>query len=161
MSLRFQRRKKILPGVWLNFSKKGVSASFGVHGAKINVGKRGTYLTSGIPGTGLSERVRIDGTNHAPVEQTVANAASPVAQKQSNAAFVLGIVAVSIAWIPIVDYLAIIPAILAVIIGASARSKVKLANASTRRATIGLVTGILSLVLVVFYTLILVVAKRS
>lgn len=53
MSFRFQRRLKLFPGVWLNLSKSGVSASAGVPGFTVN--SRGT-TTAGIPGTGLSYR---------------------------------------------------------------------------------------------------------
>lgn len=52
--LRFWRRIKIFPGVYLNFSKSGVSVSLGPRGAKLTLGKRGARATAGIPGTGLS-----------------------------------------------------------------------------------------------------------
>jgi hypothetical protein len=51
--LRFWRRKRILPGVTLNFSKRGVSTSVGVRGAHVTVGRRGIRRTVGIPGTGV------------------------------------------------------------------------------------------------------------
>ena len=54
MGFRFYRRVKIIPGVWLNFSKSGVSTSFGVRGARLTVGKNGVRTTVGIPGSGLS-----------------------------------------------------------------------------------------------------------
>ncbi|MDX2159508.1 MAG: DUF4236 domain-containing protein [Hyphomicrobiaceae bacterium] len=58
MGLRFQKRIKILPGVYINLSKSGVSASVGGHGATVNVGHTGKRMvTLGIPGTGLSYRV--------------------------------------------------------------------------------------------------------
>ncbi len=53
MGLRFQRRVKLFPGLWLNFSKSGVSASAGVSGFTVN--SRGT-ATAGLPGTGISYR---------------------------------------------------------------------------------------------------------
>lgn len=54
MGLRFQKRIKILPGVYINLSKSGVSASLGGHGATVNVGATGKRkVTLGIPGTGL------------------------------------------------------------------------------------------------------------
>lgn len=62
MAWNFRRRVKILPGVTLNFSKKGVSTTVGVKGANINFGKRGTYLNTGIPGTGLYKREKIGGS---------------------------------------------------------------------------------------------------
>jgi len=54
MGFRFQRRFRILPGLRINLSKSGVSASVGTRGAWFTVGPRGTRTTVGIPGTGLS-----------------------------------------------------------------------------------------------------------
>ena len=60
MGLRFQKRIKILPGVYINLSKSGVSASVGGHGATVNVGSSGKKMvTFGIPGTGLSYRAPV------------------------------------------------------------------------------------------------------
>jgi len=58
--MRFRRRAKLFPGVYLNFSKTGISTTIGVRGASINIGNKGTYLNTGIPGTGLYDRQRID-----------------------------------------------------------------------------------------------------
>lgn len=55
MGWRFRRTLKILPGVRLNFSKSGVSASLGVRGAHITLGgPTGPRVTVGLPGSGLS-----------------------------------------------------------------------------------------------------------
>lgn len=54
MALRFNRRVRILPGVTLNFSKSGVSTSFGVRGLRYTVGHGKRRVTVGLPGTGLS-----------------------------------------------------------------------------------------------------------
>ncbi|MCO8166814.1 DUF4236 domain-containing protein [Pseudomonas sp. 21LCFQ02] len=54
MAIRFRKSVKIAPGLRLNISTKGVSASIGRRGAMINVSKRGTRVTVGLPGTGLS-----------------------------------------------------------------------------------------------------------
>ena len=54
MGFRFQKRIKILPGITLNLSKKGVSTSVGVKGARVTVGHGQTRITAGLPGTGLS-----------------------------------------------------------------------------------------------------------
>lgn len=56
MAWRFQRRIRILPGVYLVVSKTGVSVSLGVPGASINLSRKGTTGTVGAPGTGLSYR---------------------------------------------------------------------------------------------------------
>jgi hypothetical protein len=62
MGLRFQKRIKIFPGVYINLSKSGVSASLGGRGATVNVGSTGRRMvTLGIPGTGLSYRVPLTG----------------------------------------------------------------------------------------------------
>jgi len=54
MGLRFRHSFQLFPGVRLNLSGSGVSASFGVPGATLNVGSRGLRSTVGVPGTGLS-----------------------------------------------------------------------------------------------------------
>jgi len=59
MAFRFQRRVRLLPGLTLNFSKSGVSATIGVPGACVNVSTRGATGTVGLPGTGLSYRQKL------------------------------------------------------------------------------------------------------
>jgi len=54
LGLRIRRTIKVFPGLTLNLSKSGVSASVGVRGARVTVGKTGIRKTVGIPGTGLS-----------------------------------------------------------------------------------------------------------
>jgi hypothetical protein len=54
MGFRFQRRKKLLPGLSLNVGKRGGSVSVGRRGAKLNVGRRGVAGTVSLLGTGLS-----------------------------------------------------------------------------------------------------------
>ena len=54
MGLRLFRRIKIAPGITLNLSKSGLSASAGVRGAHVTLGPRGVRRTVGIPGTGIS-----------------------------------------------------------------------------------------------------------
>ncbi|MBK5187571.1 MAG: DUF4236 domain-containing protein [Gemmatimonadaceae bacterium] len=60
MSFRFRRRLRLFPGVRLNVSRSGLSASIGPRGLSVTVGKRGTYVNVGAPGTGLSVRERLD-----------------------------------------------------------------------------------------------------
>jgi hypothetical protein len=52
--LRFRRSFRIAPGLRVNLSRSGVSASVGRRGACLTIGPRGTRETIGIPGTGLS-----------------------------------------------------------------------------------------------------------
>lgn len=56
MGFRFQKRISILPGVRINLSKSGASASLGPRGADVNIGRDGITTNAGIPGTGLSYR---------------------------------------------------------------------------------------------------------
>jgi hypothetical protein len=54
MGFRFHRTVRLLPGLRLNLSKSGVSASVGTRGAWLTFGRNGTRTTVGIPGTGIS-----------------------------------------------------------------------------------------------------------
>lgn len=54
VGFRFRRRITIGPGLRLNLSKSGVSASVGRRGLWFTAGPRGTRETVGIPGSGLS-----------------------------------------------------------------------------------------------------------
>lgn len=60
--LRFQKRLQLLPGVRINLSKSGASASVGPRGADVNIGPRGVTANAGIPGTGLSYRSKVGKT---------------------------------------------------------------------------------------------------
>jgi Protein of unknown function (DUF4236) len=51
---RFQRRRKLLPGVTLNVGKRAPGLSVGPRGAKASVGPRGLGATLTLLGTGLS-----------------------------------------------------------------------------------------------------------
>jgi AAA+ superfamily predicted ATPase len=59
MSLRFRKRLKLLPGIYLNLGLNGVSTTIGPRGANINIGKGGVYLNTGMPGTGISNREKL------------------------------------------------------------------------------------------------------
>jgi hypothetical protein len=56
VSFRFRRSVRLFPGVRLNFSKSGISASIGGAPFTLNVGSRGLMSTASIPGTGISFR---------------------------------------------------------------------------------------------------------
>lgn len=62
MGFRFFRRIRVAPGLTLNLSKGGVSASAGPRGAKFTVGTSGARATAGIPGSGLFYTKKL-GTN--------------------------------------------------------------------------------------------------
>jgi hypothetical protein len=52
MGWRFRKSFRVLPGVRLNLSKSGLSATIGVAPFHVNVGPRGVYGDLSIPGTG-------------------------------------------------------------------------------------------------------------
>lgn len=64
MGWRFQRRIRLTSGIHLNLGKRGVSWSFGGAPYTVNVGRRGVYRTFSIPGTGISHRSKIGGSQH-------------------------------------------------------------------------------------------------
>ncbi len=64
MSWRFRQSFKILPGLKLNLSKSGLSASIGSAPCTLNLGPRGPYGTASIPGTGISFRQHLSGQSH-------------------------------------------------------------------------------------------------
>ncbi len=80
MGWRFRKTVKILPGVRLNISRSGISASLGPNGASINLGKRGTRTTVGIPGTGISHSSLMSPPTDSGSEQPV----SPVDTQKSG-----------------------------------------------------------------------------
>jgi hypothetical protein len=51
--IRFWRRIKIFPGIFLNIGKKGISFSFGPKGIKYTKGTSGERVSVGLPGTGI------------------------------------------------------------------------------------------------------------
>lgn len=65
MGLNFRKRVSILPGLTLNFGKRGTSVTVGKRGASLNFSKRGTYANVGIPGTGISYREQLSKPNSA------------------------------------------------------------------------------------------------
>jgi hypothetical protein len=60
MSWRFRKSFKVLPGVKLNLTRRGLSATLGAAPFSVNVGPRGVYRNISIPGTGLWDRQRVD-----------------------------------------------------------------------------------------------------
>ena len=66
VTLHFQKRVSIFPGVRLNFSGSGVSATIGVPGANVNLGLRGPSLNLGIPGSGIGVNIPLRSHEPAP-----------------------------------------------------------------------------------------------
>ncbi|MGL6128940.1 DUF4236 domain-containing protein [Chryseobacterium artocarpi] len=50
MAWSYRKRIKVIPGVHLNFSKRGISTTIGVKGASINFSKSGTTLNTSVLG---------------------------------------------------------------------------------------------------------------
>jgi hypothetical protein len=71
MGWSFRKSIKILPGIRLNLSKRGVGLSAGVRGAHISSGPRGVWFNGSLPGTGLRYTERLDGQHrHRSVGET-------------------------------------------------------------------------------------------
>lgn len=60
MSWRFRKSFSVIPGLRLNLSKSGLSATVGGAPFSLNVSQRGLYGTASLPGSGLSYRTRLD-----------------------------------------------------------------------------------------------------
>lgn len=56
MGLRFRRTVRVLPGMHLNLSQRGLSTTLGAAGLSMNLGRHGVRPNVGLPGTGLSYR---------------------------------------------------------------------------------------------------------
>lgn len=61
MGFSFRKRLKIMKGLYLNFSKNGISTSVSGSGATLNFGKNGTRVTTSIPGTGIRYSKNLSG----------------------------------------------------------------------------------------------------
>jgi Protein of unknown function (DUF4236) len=73
MSWRFRKSFKVFPGVKLNLTRNGISATLGAVPFSVNVGSQGVYGNVSIPGTGIWNRVRLD----APSQETHADGTLP------------------------------------------------------------------------------------
>ncbi|MGI6792312.1 DUF4236 domain-containing protein [Aminivibrio sp.] len=59
MGIRFRKSITIAPGVRINLSKSGVSATLGVKGASLGIGKGGVHANVGLPGSGIFYRKKL------------------------------------------------------------------------------------------------------
>lgn len=91
--MKFRRRAKLFPGVYLNFSRSGISTTIGVPGASINFNKYGTYLNTGIPGTGFYDRKKIGGSNNPPVETPLIEQAEAIRTENAESTTTEGLLA--------------------------------------------------------------------
>lgn len=84
MGLRFRKSIKILPGIKVNISKKGISSiGLGKSGASINLNKKGIRTNIGIPGTGISYSKYHP--NNKPSEKELEQESSYIPIKQQSA----------------------------------------------------------------------------
>jgi hypothetical protein len=59
--IRFHKRIKLFPGLYLNFGKRGfMSVTIGSKWVSVNIGRAGWYLNGALVGTGLRARKRLD-----------------------------------------------------------------------------------------------------
>lgn len=58
MGLRFFKRIRIFPGIYLNLGNGGISLSFGPRGLKTTIGRKGVKHSIGLPGTGIRYETR-------------------------------------------------------------------------------------------------------
>ncbi len=87
MGFRFRKRVRVMPGIYLNLGKNGISTTIGPRGANINIGKGGVYLNTGIPGTGLSYREKLfagkpNNSNPALGNEEPVDAVEPIAEQE-------------------------------------------------------------------------------
>ena len=94
MGLRYRKRVKIAPGIYINISKSGLSTTIGSRGASVNVGKNGTYINAGIPGTGLYERQRIDNTSKSTDRLQDTDPISNASNTSENGWIIIGVLCV-------------------------------------------------------------------
>ncbi|MFL9835517.1 DUF4236 domain-containing protein [Chryseobacterium terrae] len=66
MAWSYRKRIKIVPGVHLNFSKRGISTSIGVKGASLNFSSSGTRLNTSVLGFSNSYRLSGSSTSRIP-----------------------------------------------------------------------------------------------
>jgi hypothetical protein len=83
VGLRFQKRLQVFPGVRLNFSRSGVSATIGIQGASVTVGRDGVHANTGLPGSGLSYRKKITGWGKASTGKDTSGKDNEVPGKQN------------------------------------------------------------------------------
>lgn len=61
MGWQFRKSLRLMPGVRLNLTHRGLSATLGGSPFSVNLGRRGVRRTLSLPGTGLSHRSSVAG----------------------------------------------------------------------------------------------------
>lgn len=70
MAWSYRKRIKIVPGVHLNFSKRGISTSIGVKGASVNFSSSGTRLNTNVLGFSNSYQISESSSSRSPQPQS-------------------------------------------------------------------------------------------
>ena len=95
MGFRYRHTLRVLPGMHLNLSQRGVSTTLGRAGLSLNVGARGLRPSVGIPGTGLAYRFEPVGfampAARAPTRSTLRGVIEIFAAMFAAVAFVFGV----------------------------------------------------------------------
>jgi len=97
MGFRYRHTVRVLPGMHLNLSQRGVSATLGRPGLSINAGPRGLRPSVGIPGTGIGYRFEPVGFGttaaRAPTRSTLRGVIEIFAVMFAFVAIVVGVIA--------------------------------------------------------------------
>ena len=80
MAIRFRRRLRVAPGVYINLNKHGLSTTIGKRGASLTLNSNGVYGNIGLPGTGLSYRTKLI-DNQSSTRQESLKSFTPVCHK--------------------------------------------------------------------------------
>ena len=78
MGWRFRKSFQVIPGLRLNLSKSGLSASIGGSPLTLNIGQHGLMRTASIPGTGISFRQHFSGPEPSPKPSNAPLGTSPI-----------------------------------------------------------------------------------
>lgn len=81
MAWNYRKRIKIIPGVHLNLSRRGISTSVGVKGASMTFGKSGTFVNTSVPGLGLYNRQKLSDSKNPQTEYEVTQ---PIIESNDN-----------------------------------------------------------------------------
>lgn len=87
MAWSYRKRIKVIPGVHLNFSKRGISTTIGVKGASINFSKSGTTLNTNV--LGFSTRHKLSGSQPRSKSPQRPNSVSPYPKLPENPSYLL------------------------------------------------------------------------
>ncbi|PKF73656.1 DUF4236 domain-containing protein [Chryseobacterium sp. PMSZPI] len=67
MAWSYRKRIKVIPGIHLNFSKRGISTSIGIKGASINFSKSGTTVSTSVLGFSNRYKLSDSGSRSRPI----------------------------------------------------------------------------------------------